>query len=267
MTKLEERIKRTVLLPDIHYPCHHKPSFYAALEFLKWFKPNSVVLLGDAMEMQAIDGWKKQQQNIKYFEGKRLLKEYRSFVRNVLKPIEKSVPDNCEKTYLAGNHENRAYWIITKNPQLEGLIEPEKAMNLKRRKWEWIPYTYSDKGGNVYKGMLKIGKLTVFHGAYLNKYHAGKASDVFSKSVAYGHTHDVQLYTKVHEEDPEDYHTAQSIGCLCSKAPEFTRGTPNRWVHGFGVVYTRRDGFYNLYVPIITDGKFVFAGKMFDGNK
>ena len=196
-----------------------------------------------------------------------MLKEYRSFVRNILKPIEKAAGPECERVYMAGNHENRAYWMITKNPQLEGLIEPEKAMNLKRRKWRWIPYTKTDKAGNVYKGTLKIGKLTVFHGAYLNKYHAAKASDAFSKSVAYGHSHDVQLYTKVHEEDPDDYHTAQSIGCLCTKAPGFKSGMPNRWVHGFGVVYTRPDGLFNLYVPVITAGKFVFAGRTFNGNR
>ena len=31
----------------------------------------------------------------------------------------------------------------------------------------------------------------------------------------------VQVFTKVQMEDPEDYHTAQSIGCLCNKSPEY----------------------------------------------
>jgi len=588
---LEEKIRKEVLLPDIHYPYHHKPSFNAVLNFLTWFKPHRVVLLGDALEMRAINHWKKERKNMKFFEGKRLLKDYKNFIRDILRPIEKAIPEGCEKVYMGGNHEEWAYLLITKNPQLEGLIEPEKAMNLKRRKWKWIPYKHKDEQGNVYRGKLKTGKLTVFHGAYLNKYHAARTSDVFSKSVAYAHcfdeetelltkrgflkvddikegdvcltlnkdtgllewdevkkkfvfehngrmiefksplinllvdenhgmvwrncsngkrkygkakeligkkgaiifdvaglkvqkkdypisndllkllawiisegsiryinntpyvdivqseekriveikelldnlgftyllkkkikskisvlqpyrfrihvkgskiitsflpdkntvpgwlwnlsnrqflmffeeyikgdgttysgkyvnqkilysnnkewidffqamlfmngykstpywrkgslgkklccqlncqnkkihelksknnlrmifykgikwcvntnngtlvirrnglmtitqnSHDVQLYTKVHEEDPEDYHTAQSIGCLCNRAPEYKSGRPNRWVHGFGVVYVRENGFYNLYVPIIINGSFVFAGKLFKGDE
>jgi len=263
---LEDKIRKEVLLPDIHYPYHHKPSFNAVLDFLVWFEPHRVILLGDALEMRAIDHWKKEKKNAKYFEGTRLFKDYKGFVREILKPIEKAIPSGCEKVYMGGNHEEWAYLLINKNPQLEGLIEPEKALNLKRRKWEWIPYKQKDKQGNVYRGKLRIGKLTVFHGAYLNKYHAARTSDVFSKSVAYAHTHDVQLHTKVHEEDPEDYHTAQSIGCLCNRAPEYKSGRPNRWVHSFGVVYVREGGFYNLYVPIIINGKFVFNGRLFDGN-
>jgi len=263
---LEERIEKSILLADIHHPYHHKPSFYATLKFIEWFKPDRVVLLGDALEMRAIDHWKQTQGNMKYFEGKRLLKDYKAFIKDILKPIEKAIPENCEKIYMAGNHENRAYWVVSKNPQLEGLIEPEKAMNLKRRKWKWIPYNYSDGAGNVYKGMYKIGKLTITHGTYLNKYHAAKTSETFSKSIAYAHSHDRQLFTKVHEEDPDDYHSAESIGCLCTKSPGFKAGMPNRWVHSFGVVYTRSEGFFNLYVPIITQGKFAFEGKIFDGN-
>jgi hypothetical protein len=37
----------------------------------------------------------------------------------------------------------------------------------------------------------------------------------------------------------------------------------NRWVNAFGVLYVRDDGLYNLYVPVIINGKFVFEGKIF----
>jgi len=83
-----------------------------------------------------------------------------------------------------------------------------------------------------------------------------------SKSVAYAHTHDVQLFTKSFSDDA-GFHSAQSIGCLCNKAPEFMRGRGNNWVNGFGILYVREDGNYNLYVPIIINGKFTYAGKTF----
>ena len=98
-----------------------------------------------------------------------------------------------------------------------------------------------------------------------SKYHAAKTAETFSKSVAYGHTHDIQQYTKVTVDDI-GYHTAQSIGCLCTRAPEFMRGNMNRWVNAFGIILLREDGMYNLYVPVIIDGRFSFDGKVFDGT-
>lgn len=256
------KILKSVLLPDIHFPYHDKKTWNAVIKFIKWFKPDQVVLMGDALEMSAINHWKREKGNLRFFEGKRLIKEYKKFIREILVPIEKLCP-KAKKVYLGGNHEEWANRLIDEQPNLAELIEPEVVMNLATRGWKWIPYVGVDKNDNVVRGSYTIGKLTLVHGEYTNKYHAGKTSDVFSKSVAYGHTHDIQLYTKVHVEDPSDYHTAQSIGCLCNRSPEFGKGRANRWVHSFGVLYTRPNGHYNLYVPIIIGGRFTFAGKNF----
>lgn len=260
------KIERSLLLPDFHYPLHDKESWEAVKKFMVHWKPHRVVLMGDALEMRAIDHWKRDQSNKKYFEGRRLLNDYRNFTRDILEPIERLCP-NAEKIYLGGNHEEWAYQMIERMPELEGMIEPELAMNLEERGWKWIPYKIRGDDTTVRKEFYKIGKLSVIHGNYLNKYHAAKTSETHSKSVCYGHTHDVQVYTKVHEEDPSDYHTAQSIGCLCNMSPSYLGGRPNRWVHAFGALYTRPSGLYNLYVPIIIAGKFVFEGKLFSGNK
>jgi predicted phosphodiesterase len=259
---MRKSIEKTILLADFHHPYHDEESWDVVKKFMRWFQPDRVVLVGDALEMRAIDHWKKRQGNIKYFEGKRLLTDYREFIKDVLRPIEKICP-KAKKVYLGGNHEGWAYQLVNKFPQLEGTIEPEIAMKLSERGWEYVPYVTTDSAGNLRSGRIKVGKLTIAHGRYTNKYHASKNTEIYDKSVAYGHTHDLQLYTKVHEEDPGDYHTAQSIGCLCNKSPSFMQGRPNRWVHGFGVLYTRYSGFYNLYVPVIIKGQFVFAGKVF----
>jgi len=257
-------LEKIVLLPDIHHPYHDKSALSAVFSFIDYFKPNEIVLLGDAMEMRSIDHWKQEKRNIKYFEGKRLLADYKSFDMEILEPLSKLVGSKCRKVYMGGNHEAWAERLINSNPQLEGLLEPENALELEKKGWKWIPYTII-KNDNHYRGMHKVGKLTVFHGNYLGKNHASQTSQSFDKSVAYGHTHDVQMFTKVHMEDPVDYHSAQSIGCLCNRAPEYKYGKPNRWVHAFGITYVRDKGFYNLYVPIIVNGEFVFNEKLFKG--
>lgn len=251
-------MQKAIILPDIHHPFHNKKAVRSVFEFTKWYKPDIVVLLGDALEMRAIDHWKKGR-NKKYFEGVRLLDDYKRFTKDILEPIDKICP-KARKVFMGGNHEDWVRQMINKFPQeLEGVIDIDKSLNLQERGWEWIPFI--DRKSR--RGIMKLGKLTLTHGHYTNKYHASKTSDTYSKSVVYGHTHDRQLHTKVHIEDPNDFHSAESIGCLCDQSPEFLWGQPNRWVHSFGVVYIRDGGNYNMYVPVIIRGKFTYSGKTF----
>ena len=255
-------INRIVLLPDFHHPHHNKIAVDAVFQFIKWFKPHAINIIGDAMNMDAIDLWKKKRGDNKHFEGKRIQEDYESFDRDILTPLEKLIPRDCEKTYMGGNHEDWINVLIGKDQNLEGMVEPEIKLRLKERGWEWIPYIKNNR-----RGIKQYGKLLVFHGDYTNKYHAAKNANTHSKSCVYGHVHDIQLYTKVFTDNYKSFHTAQSIGCLCELTPEFMRGRINRWVNAFGVLYVREDGLYNLYVPVIIKGKFVFNGKVFDGNK
>lgn len=270
---MSQMLQRVVLLPDFHYPYHNKVAVNAVFKFIRWFKPHTVVILGDGMEMSSINHWKQEHGSKKFFESKRLLKEYEGFDKEILTPLEKICEHSdkrrkeVEKIYMGGNHEDWVNTLIDKNPQLEGLVEPEIVLKLKERNWKWIPFVKINGEGNVSRGIVKFGKLLVFHGQYWNKYHSSKTADEYSRSCAYAHTHDIQLYTKVFSDDCAGYHTAQSIGCLCSTSPAFKRGKGNRWVNAFGVLYVRDDGMYNLYVPVIIRGKFVFSGKEFDGNK
>ena len=263
MTK--RKAKRSVLLPDIHYPYQDKPSVEAVFQFLEWFKPDEVILLGDAMDMTAASHWLEDKNQRKTLENKRIMEEYDGFSRDILTRVELAAPRTSKLIYMGGNHEQWAYDLVEKDPRLEGLVEPEIVLHLEQRGWKWIPYLSTDRNGNTSLGTYKIGKLLVFHGIYTNKYHAAKTAETFSCSVAYGHTHDRQVYTKVHIDNPRSFHTAQSIGCLAQKAPAYLRGRANRWVNAFGVVYSLPNGDYTLYVPIIIRGKFVFANKVFGG--
>jgi predicted phosphodiesterase len=259
----EMTAQRVVLLPDIHHPYQDQDAFDAILKFIEWFKPHKIVLLGDAMNMDAVNHWLEESGQRKKQENKRIKEEYDAFALDILTRIELVAGKKCELIYEFGNHEDWAYQLVVKDPKLEGLVEPEICLDLEKRGWKWIPYLTEDKNGNVSVGQLILGKLLIIHGLYTNKYHAAKMADTHSRSVVYGHTHDLQSYTKVHIDDPRSYHTCQSIGCLCQKAPDYLKGKANRWVTSFGVVYVRRNGDYNLYVPVIIRGKFTFAGKDF----
>jgi len=260
-------LRRVILLPDFHYPHIDESSVNAVFKFIKWFRPHDINIIGDGMNMDAVNHWKRERGDEKYFEGKRLSREYKDFDADIITRIESVVSKGCKKTYMGGNHEDWVNSLVERNPQLEGLVEPEIKLNLKKRGWKWIPWIIHDEANDTFeRGITNYGKLLVFHGQYTNKYHSAKTADTYSKSCAYAHSHDIQLYTKVTIDDYKGYHTAQSIGCLCNRSPEFLRGKMNRWVNAFGIVYVRGDGNFNLYVPVIVKGKFVFEGKVFNGN-
>ena len=260
----DDGTQTVVFLPDLHHPHQDIFSLRAVLRFLEDFQPTEVNLLGDAMNMDAIDHWLRDKGNLRALEGKRLVAGYEWFAQDVLLKVEEAVP-KAHKVYMGGNHEDWVNIVIDRDPSLEGLVEPEIVLKLAQRNWEWIPYLVR-KGGSVTRGMKQYGKLLAFHGDYTNKYHAAKTADTFSRSCVYGHTHDVQSYTKVTVDDYKGYHTAQSIGCLCDVSPAFMQGRQNRWVNAFGILYVRPDGMYNLYVPHIIRGQFTFGGKTYDGR-
>lgn len=260
----EKKPKKVLLLPDLHHPHHNVIAWRAVLQFIDWFEPDEVNLLGDAMNMDAVDHWLRDKGNRRSLEGRRIVAGYDWFDQDILTKIEKAAPQ-AHWVYSGGNHENWIDIVVDRDPALEGLIEPEIVLKLAQRGWEWIPWKIT-KGSSVHRGIKKYGKLLVFHGEYTNKYHTAKTADMFSRSCAYGHTHDLQLYTKVTVDDPRGYHTAQSIGCLCEMSPVFMQGKHNRWVNAFGVLYINEDGTFNLYVPVINRGKFIFCGKEFNGN-
>jgi len=147
--------------------------------------------------------------------------------------------------------------VVDKNPQLEGLIEYYNILDFKKRNIKFIRWIEKNGG----RGCYDIGKLRLIHGEYTGQYHAAKTSNSYSKNVVYGHTHDIQSFTKITNDG--DIHQAQSIGCLCQLSPGYMKGRPNKWVNGFGVLYTRDDGTFNVYTVIISNNKFTFNDKTY----
>lgn len=256
--KKEDAMKTelAVILPDIHHPYHNKGCMKAIFEFLKEHGKQVayLVLLGDQMDMQSMSHWLEGKTRV--LEGKRLVKEYASFNAEILTPIEKFLSPSCKKIFFIGNHEDWVSQMIDKDPvRLEGLAEVATNLKLIERGWKVIPFN----------GHYKLGKLTLCHGLYTNMYHAKKMVDVFSSSVLYGHTHDLQEYTKTTPINVSDVHKGKSIGCLCNVSQAYMKNRPNKWVHAFSIVYLYDKGWFNEYTINIVKGKFIWNAKLYGG--
>ena len=198
------KIQKTVLLPDIHYPHYDLRVMDAVSQFIIEYEPHELIYMGDAISLDCISGWNRNKPLLK--EGQRLIKDFRNFDNDILKFHESITSPDTKRTYMIGNHEQRLQWYVEAHPELEELVALDNILQLTERGYRIIPFN----------SIYKLGKLSVIHGYYWNKYHAAKTLDAFEGNVVYSHVHNPQMYAKVSPVDRKGYHTATSLPCLCN---------------------------------------------------
>jgi predicted phosphodiesterase len=246
------KIKKSVLLPDIHHPNYEQRVMDAVDEFIIDYEPDELVYMGDQIDLSCVSSWSKNKPLLK--EGKRLLKDYNDFNQDILINHENITSPETERVFIFGNHEQRVSWYIEQHPELDGFINIEKCLNLEERGYKIVPFNE----------IHYIGKLAVIHGFFYNKYHATKTLDAFEGNVVYGHVHNPQMYAKVTPLDQKGYHTATSLPCLSTINPNYRKNMPNRFLNGFGIVeHLPATGQFHLYTIIIVDGSFMWNGRYY----
>jgi len=237
---------------DIHHPYHSKEAISCLFQIVKDIKPSIFILGGDNMDMDTISSYNVKKP--KLVEDKRISKDYDDFQKDILNPLEELLPSNCKKYFMLGNHEERVKWLIEKQPNLEGLLEVDKNLKLD----DWIVKEYKD--------VLQIDHMCFAHGIYYNKYHAEKNVRIYQKNIFTGHAHTSQVYTSV---SPVDSMPKQgvSVGCLCSRNPQYAEDKPNHWVNQFLLFYLLTDGTFRYELITIIFGRCIVNGKLYDGNE
>lgn len=187
-------------------------------------------------------------------EGLKLIADAKEGRDLFILPVEEIVGKG-ELVYLIGNHEDWLTDLTDKIPALEGLVDLESLLKLKR--WKVVP-----QGGS-----FSLGKLTFIHGDTLKggDQVAKNAVISYERNVRFGHHHTFQTYSKNSALDYKNGKTGVSVPCLCSKTPKYGEGAPNRWMQGFLFGYVREGGFFSDYVVTIVDGTFVVNGKTYKG--
>jgi len=248
-------IQKTILLPDIHYPHYDERVMDSVGEFIVDYQPHEIVYMGDQLSLDCISWWHRKKPLLK--EGQRLIKDYKNFDRDILQVHEALTGPETRRTFMIGNHEERVNWYIEQHPELEDLIDIDRNLKLTKRGYKIVPYN----------GIYKIGKLSLIHGFYWNKYHAAKTLEAFEGNVVYGHVHNPQMFAKVTPVDRKGYHTATALPCLCNIKPDYKKNAPNFWINGFGIVeWLPATKLFNLYTIIIVESTFMWNGKLYGGN-
>lgn len=240
------KVKETLLhLCDLHIPEHDQRSIASVLKYAKDFKPDTVLLDGDILDISSISSHVKG--NLRAIEGKTLRKDYDQGER-FLDELQKACP-NSRIVWMEGNHEFRVQRWLDEHPQAQGLMEIPNALKLSSRKVEWLPSWSQTK-------VFKKGKANFIHGLYHGKNHAAKMVQAFGCNIFYGHLHDCDSSSLVTLGD-NTTKIAQCMGCLCKYKQYYLQGRPTNWQQAFGVFYFREDGYFNHYLPRVFNGKFV----------
>ena len=249
------KLRKVIILPDLHIP-YHIP-LGGILKFIKRVRPTHLLLLGDFIDVGAFWGWHKRKSiDDASLEVQKALEtqenEYTA-ANKVLDDLDAVTPVDCSKVYFTGNHELRLIRLQKKAPDIKDEEGHSKfdfiaKMQLRQRGYKVIPY-------NSYEA---IGHCRYVHGHYCCQHHAKKHIEVFMRPIRYGHTHTVQVYTKISALDGRTYDSA-SIGTLSDTNPEYRVNSPSAWRHAFEYQVVEPTGLFHSYIIPINAGRFFFG--------
>ena len=245
---------KLIAQPDTHVKFMHRPAMNALLRFGRWHAPHVWLILGDFADCEGVAHWEPNSR-----EPRRIVPEMK-IARDLLAEINAATPTVSTRIFLEGNHENWIEQALNRMPELfEGLddldlgINVKKLLALEKFGYNFFPLNH----------LVQIGKAHFTHGSFTQQHHAKKHLDTYKGNIYYGHLHDIQSHNQT---SLEGHMEGASLGCLCRLDAHFLKGKPNNWVHAFGIFEFFPDGTYTFVRPTIFDGKFSFAGVVFDGN-
>jgi len=249
MVKTAINYSRTIFIPDIHAPFCDTMALEAMYCFIKWWKPETIIYLGDVVDFYAVSHF------IRDPERSLKLQDELDEAKSILSHVRRLCP--TAKTYfIKGNHEARLQkylWSQAKELSSLRTLKLENQLDFTDLKIEYIE-----------SGIMKYKGLIVKHGNLVRKYAGYTARGEFEKtgmSGVSGHTHRACTYYHCNENDSFVW---MESGCLCKLDAEYLDGQTPNWQQGFGIGYFKENSkrFLLEFVPIINK-KALYGGLEF----
>jgi hypothetical protein len=243
-------IQRIVAVSDLQVPYHHKRAVKALAGFIKDWKPDDVICVGDEIDMPQVSRWTKG--TVGEYAGK-LHKDRDDTVR-ILESLQ-------VRHVMRSNHGDRLRAYLAQGaPALSDEPELDYARYMRfddigveyhRQMWEWAPgwlLAHGDEGGLS----QEAGKTAL------------KLAQRVGKSVVCGHTHraGVQHWTEAHNGKLSRILHGVEVGCLMElgKASYLKTGGAN-WALAFGIFYVDGKKVSPNLVYMRPDGTFVWENR------
>jgi predicted phosphodiesterase len=241
-------MKLGIILGDEHLDATEveHPSYSLVKKFIKSQKPDFIVKLGDWLDMNYLSSFDRD--NLKHLEGRRLVSDFDLGKRD----LDFLQRNSKEVILLQGNHDERVDRLVSADPRWEGFVEYPKVFDLKERGIKYFP---------LLKQPFRRGKLNFIHGYWAGLYPARKHLDVYLGNVVMGHVHRFQTFSRVVPNFDTEVQ-CWTLGCLSDVQPDYLKGQPMGWQHGFAIVYLKNDGSFQLYPINIIKNSFVWERRI-----
>jgi len=243
--------ERTLVLGDTHFPFQDDTAISAAIDYLKYIKPERVILNGDLNDFYALSKFSKDP------ERSLRLQEEIDVTVEFLQRVRKAAPQS-DIVWNEGNHEVRMrHFLSDKAPQLAYLrsLQMESLMEVERF---GIRYNRANARGAV----VDVGLVSVGHFDICRKHSADTAQALVNArfgTVVTGHVHRLGAYYK---RAGGKLFAGFEGGCLCDLEPEYLDDCD--WHHGMVLIEKTKDKpryFVNM-IPIL-GGDILFEGRIF----
>jgi len=234
----DKQIERLWFVPDSHHPYVDRHAWDLMLKAASWFKPDTLVVLGDFGDFYPVSDHDKDPK--RHF----CLKEDIDSAVGALKQLKQL---NAKRyIFVEGNHEDRLRrYLIRKAPELFEIISTQSILKLDTLGFEFVPY----------KQDIKIGKLYITHDCgYAGKTALAQSVDAYQHNLIIGHTH--RLGYVVEGNATGERHIGVMAGWLGDQNQmdyEHRIKKARNWSLGFVYGYLdKKTGFvYLVPVPII----------------
>lgn len=249
----KNKFKTYVIVGDIHVPEHDSVAVNSVLKLMDDVKFDGIINIGDYMNLSCISHWNENKH--KTLEGKRLKNDY-VHGNALLDEFDKRLPEKAEKYFLTGNHEDWLNQLIERFPALDGLFDIDSGLHLTERGYKITPYNE----------IVRFGRLCITHGIYCGANPAKTHATKLLSNILVGHTHSPEMCL-IHSPAKELSIVSYVNGCLCHMSPDYMKSKPSNWATGFAVLYLFPNGYFDVNLVRIVKGRYVFNGKLYDGNK
>lgn len=244
-------VKVIVCVSDLQIPYHSPKAVDNLAKFIRWYKPTTVVSVGDEMDMQTISRWAKGTP----LEYERSIGRDRDTTVAILEKLR-------VKHMIRSNHTDRLFnTVMMRSPGLLGL--PELTLESFLRLDE-LGVTYHREPYNLAPGWLLL------HGDEGSINHTGGMTALglakrAGMSVVCGHTHRMGLshFTQAYGTSNPKTIWGMEVGNLMRyRDAKYVKGGLFSWQQGFGMLYVDGNNVTPSIIPIRKDGSFVVEGRV-----
>jgi hypothetical protein len=240
------KLRRFLILPDLHAPYHHRQAFQLVLQVARAFTWDTLIDLGDFYDMNCVSSYTKDPNQVSALKD-----ELDKAREECLDPLNKI--KFRRKIVTLGNHDIRYMdYLKEKSPGVYSLVMQDDWLGFRTSGWEVIGY----------RDYAQLGKLFITHECAANG--AEKVLNAVQNNIVSGHDHSINYL--IRGTALGDYHVSATFGWLgdIRHADYMHRLKAQRkWALGFGVGYLRDNGMVYLQPVPIVKNSCVVEGQLF----